>query len=106
MLLIAQIALPLRSEVARRAAVNVCDVSLRLLVPHLPELVAAGEPDRIGLIGERRASGGFIRPSRRITYTIPPDLASRPAPDDLPTTRVPRDAGRRCGPGRTDHRPA
>lgn len=78
MLLIAQIALPLRSEVARRAAVDVFDVSLRLLVPHL----------------------------RRITSTIPPDLASTPAPDDLPTRRVPRYAGRRCGPDRTDRRPA
>lgn len=66
-LLIAQIALHLRGEVARRAAVEVFDVSLRLLVQYLPELVAAGEPDPIGLIVERRAYGGFIRPSRRIT---------------------------------------
>lgn len=105
-LLIAQIALHLRDEVARRAGVDRFDVSLRLLVQHLPELMASGLPDPIGLIVARRAYGGFIRPSRRITYAIPADLAYTPAPDTLPTTRPPRYAGRKCGPHRTDQRPA
>lgn len=105
-LLIAQIALYLRGEVARRAGVGLFDVSLRLLVQHLPALLAAGVPDPIGLIVERRAYGGFIRPSRRITYAIPPDLAYTSASDDLPLTRTPRYAGRKCGPDRTDRPPA
>jgi len=105
-LLIAQIALYLRGEVARRAGVGLFDVSLRLLVQHLPALLAAGEPDPIGLLVRRRAYGGFIRPSRRTVYAIPTLPDPIPPPPDLATTRPPRYAGRRCGPDRTDRRPA
>lgn len=104
-LLIAQIALYLRGEVARQAGVGLFDVSLRLLVQALPEVLASGVTDPIGLIVERRAYGGFIRPSRRITHAIPPDLAYTSARDDLSTTRPPRYAGRKCGPDRTDRHP-
>jgi hypothetical protein len=101
-LLIAQVAFHLRGEVARRAEVDLCDVSLALLAREMPRLMAAGETDPIGLIVARRDYGGFIRPSRRTTYTIPPlPAASRPPPD-LVTTREPRYAGRRCGPDGTN----
>ncbi len=106
-LVIAQIAASLRAQIATRVGIDVFDVSLTLLLRDLPYLLRDGDGDLI----ERLAAlpvvkGGYLRPSRRIRHTVPDDLPVTPPPDDLVRTRTPRDAGRRCGPGGADLRPA
>lgn len=106
-LVIAQVALALRSRIAHQADVALFDVSLALLVQELPRLARAGTRDPVAwFVAEGRALG-YIRPSRRIAWavpTIPPDQIILPPPD-LETEREPRYAGRRCGPHGTDRRP-
>ena len=106
-LVIAQVALALRSRIAHQADVALFDVSLALLVQELPRLARAGTRDPVAwFVAEGRALG-YIRPSRRIAWavpTIPPDEIILPPPD-LGIEREPRYAGRRCGPHGTDRRP-
>ena len=102
-LIIAQILQALRVEIAARAGVDVFDVSMALLVRHLPEYAATSDDP----IAEYIADGvflKFIRPSRRIQARAPtiPWEAYRPPPADLVTTQTPRYAGRKCGPERTN----
>lgn len=97
-LLIAQLLQALRGEVARRAGVDPFEVSMALLVRHLPEY-AARCADPLGMFVADGRLLGFIRPSTRTTIrapTIPLDQLAL-APPDLPTTREPRYAGRNCG---------
>lgn len=96
-LLIAQLVLMLRNDVALRAAVaDVFMVSLPLLVTYLPQYTLHG-PDPVGQFVLDGPRLGFIRPSRRIVVDAPD-----PPPDQIhqPTisgdrTRTPRYAGRR-----------
>lgn len=95
-LLIAQLVLFLRNEVAVRAAVaDVYTVSLNLLVRYLPHY-ARHSADPIGefvLDGERL---GFIRPSRRLVPAVPhppPDQVNHPTAS-IGLTRTPRYAGK------------
>lgn len=105
-LLIAQIAMALRAEIARRAAVDPFDVSLTLLLRDLPYLVRDGDGDVIArLAALPRVRGGYIRPSRRHTPAVPEDLVITPPPEQLIRKREPRYDGRRCGPDGSDHRP-
>ena len=105
-LLIAQIAASLRAQIARRAGVDLFDVSLTLLLRDLPYLVRDGDGDVVGrLAALPLVKGGYLRPARRIRPTVPDDLPITPPPDDLIRTREPRYDGRRCGPGGTDLRP-
>jgi Transposase DDE domain len=90
-LTIAQVLLALWTEIAGRAQVAVFDVSLALLVSEAPRLAAAGrDPLEVFVTEGRRA--GLIRPSRRITRTVPTiDLdAYHPLPPDLVLTRPAR----------------
>jgi hypothetical protein len=106
-LLIAQIASALRAQIAARAKVDLFDVSLTLLLRDLPYLVHAQGPGVVTrLAALPLTKGGYLRPSRRIRHAVPDDLPVIPPPPDLVTQRTPRYAGRRCGPGRTDLRPA
>lgn len=106
-LLIAQIAAALRAQIAQRAGIDLFDVSLSLLLRDLPHLVRRGEPDLIGRLAALPVvKGGYLRPSRRIRLEVPDNLPVHPPPDDLVLTRTPRYAGRKCGPGGTDLRPA
>lgn len=102
-LLIAQIALWLRAQIAARAGINPVDVSLALLLRDLPYLARRAGPDLIGYLAALpRVKGGYLRPAR---VKDPPVATTRsivPAPPDLPQTRQPRYAGRKCGPHRTD----
>jgi len=104
-LTIAQAAFHLRLLVARAAQVDLFDVSLKLLLIEGPRFVARGE-NPVTAIARLGAAGGLIRPSRRRPYGLPePEVIAWP-PDDLERIREARYAGRRCGPGGTDRRPA
>lgn len=93
-LLISQILLAIRLEIAGRAQVDPFDVSLPLVVEYLP---AWREVDFIALMVERGRVAGFIRPSRRIRIQTPPVELSQyiPLPPGVVVTRTPRYAHRR-----------
>lgn len=95
-LLIAQLVLMLRTEVAVRAQVDdVFTVSVNLLVRYLPQ-IAVTTSDPIGQFVERGWAMGFLRPSRRIMVTapdLPPAAVKRP-PISTDLTRKPRYAGK------------
>ena len=97
-LCIAQIVQALRLELAVRAGIDPFDVSLPLFLRHLPKLAAAGYADPIGVLVERGAAAGILRPSRRTQVATPPvDLnASMPAPPHVLCPRTPRYAHRKC----------
>jgi len=97
-LCIAQIVQALRLELAARAGIDPFDVSLPLFLRHLPKLAAAGHADPIGVLVERGAAAGILRPSRRTQLDVPPvDLtAFVPAPPHLLRPRTPRYAHRKC----------
>jgi hypothetical protein len=102
-LLIAQIALWLRGQIAARAGINPVDVSLALLLRDLPYLARRAGSDLIGYLAALpRVKGGYLRPARVKDPPIATARAITPAPPDLPRTRPPRYAGRKCGPQRTN----
>lgn len=98
-LTIAQIVQALRFEVARRAAVDVFDVSLPLLVRWMPRFAAQGE-DPVAIFVERGAAAGFIRPSRRVRHEAPAIGAAAmiALPVEMSMERTPRYAQRKCTP--------
>jgi hypothetical protein len=98
-LCIAQIVHALRFEVARRATVDVFDVSLPLLVRWMPRF-AAGGADPVAVFVERGKAAGFIRPARRVRHDAPVIAAAAllPLPRGLPLERTPRYAQRKCRP--------
>jgi len=98
-LIISQVLQALRLEIAGRAAVDVYDVSLPLLVQWVPQLAYSGV-DPVAFFVERGRAAGFIRPSRRTRAQapiVPPSLIA-PIPDGLVLARSPRYANRKCGP--------
>lgn len=102
-LLIAQIALWLRHQIAARADIACLDVSLALLLRDLPSLARRAGADLIGYLAALpRIKGGYLRPARIKDPPVATARSSVPAPADLPRTRRPRYAGRKCGPQRTD----
>jgi hypothetical protein len=102
-LLIAQIALWLRGQIAARAGLNPVDVSLALLLRDLPYLARRAGSDLIGYLAALpRVKGGYLRPARGKDPPIATARTITPAPPDLPRTRQPRYAGRKCGPQRTN----
>lgn len=96
---IAQILHALRFEVAQRAAVEVFEVSLPLLVRWMPRFAAQGD-DPVAIFVERGRAAGFIRPSRRVRHEAPPIPAAAimPLPVGTIIERVPRYAQRKCTP--------
>lgn len=102
-LILYQIAQSIRMQVAARAAVDPFDVSLRLLLRELPNLMRRAEPDPIGiLVGLPRGKGCFIRPSRRSQPPVPAIHTVTRLPPETVITRPARYAGRKSGPDRTD----
>jgi hypothetical protein len=97
-LCLAQIVQALRLELALRAGSDPFDVSLPLLLRHLPKLAAAGYADPIGVLVERGKAAGILRPSRRLQIVTPPvdQAAYLPAPPPLLHPRTPRYAHRKC----------
>lgn len=98
-LIVAQIMLGLRQEIAVRAKVDPFDVSLELLVRWYPRLMQDGlDPLEVFVNDGRRLA--FIRPSRRITIQVPEVASERiaPLPPELVLKRKARYARRKCGP--------
>ena len=92
---VAQIILGLRTEIADRAAAEVDDVSLDLLIRWLPRFAQTGQ-DPLQVIVERGRFAKIIRPASRTRLHLPEvDLAEYlPAPAALLLTRTPRYAHR------------
>jgi hypothetical protein len=102
-LILYQIAQSIRMQVAVRAVVDPFEVSLKLLLQELPQLMRRGEPDPIGIIvGLPRGKGCFIRPSSRTQPRVPAIQTMRIPPPATVITRVARYAGRKVGPNRTN----
>ncbi len=96
-LIIAQVVMGLRMEIAGRAEVDVFDVSVSLLVQYLPRYAARGvDPVAAFLRDGRQAK--FIRPSRRIVIQTPllDPTQLVPVPPGITLQRTPRYAQRRC----------
>lgn len=93
-LLISQIWHGIQLEIAGKAGVDPFDVSLTLLVKHIP---AWSDVDFIALAVEGGRDVGFIRPSRRIRIRTPEiDLSDYlPLPPSIPLMTIPRYAHRR-----------
>lgn len=96
-LLIAQVLMALRMEIASAAGVDVFDVSLPLLARYAPRYAARGEDPVAGIVRDGRLAG-FIRPSRRIVIVTPPIDPTRivPLPPETEVIQTPRYAQRRC----------
>lgn len=92
-LIIAQVILALRTEIAGRANASVREVSLELLVRWLPRLAAMGLDPVAEFVAKGRAAG-FIRPFRGRAYPVP-----HVTPDqyDLPERLPPRRPARYSG---------
>ena len=83
---------------AAATIVDPFEVSLPLLVQHLPLFMERGQDPVAFFVAEGRRLQ-FIRPSRRTVIhapVIPPEEIVLPPPD-LPRTRPPRYAQRKCG---------
>jgi hypothetical protein len=93
-LLISQIWHGIQLEIAGKAGVDPFDVSLPLLVTHIP---AWNDVDFIALAVEGGRGVGFIRPSRRIRIQTPEVEIQDylPLPPDIPLMITPRYAHRR-----------
>jgi Transposase DDE domain len=98
-LTLAQVLQALRLEIAGKAGVDPCEVSLPLLVEYLPYFAYRGL-DPVAVFVEQGRALGFIRPSTRTAIqapTIPPE-ALAPLPPGIVLERMPRYARRKCGP--------
>lgn len=100
-LILAQLLQAVRLEIACRARVEPFEVSMPLLVTHLPQLLADGQ-DPLAIWVQRGRQLGFIRPSSRTRVQGPVVAAEQiqPRPADLVLTRpakYPHDPGQ---PGR------
>ena len=100
-LILAQLLQAVRLEIACRAQVDPFEVSLPLLVTHLPHLLAADQ-DPIALCVQRGRQLGLIRPSSRTRVQGPvvPAEQLQPLPPEVVLTRpakYPHDPGQ---PGR------
>lgn len=96
-LLIAQIVLALRREIAQQAGVDDFEVSLPLMLAYLPQYAAVHDDPLAAFVADGRLLR-FIRPSSRIqprAPAIPPERLILP-PSDLVMIQTPRYAGRRC----------
>lgn len=93
-LIIAQVVLALRTEVALAAKAPLREVSLSLLIRWVPELALAGL-DPIATLAERGRLAGIIRPFRGREYQLPhPDLSAYDLPPQRPPPRQARYAGK------------
>lgn len=90
-IIISQVLLALRMEIAGRAGVDPFDVSLPLMIEYIPRWSVDGT-DMITFFVERGRQAGFIRPSRRIRIRAPAidQLSLLPLPDNIALVREPR----------------
>jgi Transposase DDE domain len=104
-LLLAPILQVLRLAVAAAAGGDRFDVALPWLSRYLPQYAAYHDEPLAAVVADGPKLG-FIRSSRRVkplAPAIPVEALTLPPPA-LVTTQVPRYAGRKCGPHRTDRR--
>ena len=104
-LIIAQVVLAFRAELAQRTGADLREVSLPLLLECLPLFVKNGQDPlhELTLHGRRMK---IIRPFRGQEYQVPePPPAAYSLPEGRPPPRTPRYAGKDAGPGRPS-RPA
>lgn len=96
-LIIAQIIHALHVESAARAGVELFEVSVQLLIEHLPQFARDGRDPLPAFIKAGRTAG-FIRPSTRTVRDLPqiPPALLVPLPPGLPLERTPRYAQRKC----------
>ena len=106
-LLISQVLQALRKEIAGRAAVDVFDVSMSLMIEAVPEFASRGI-DPVQAIVEFGRQARIIRASRRIKMQAPtvPEEAIIPVPEGLIRERKARYANRKCGPRPTARKAA
>ena len=98
-LIIAQVVLALRNEVAQLAKASLREVSVPLLIRWLPEL-ARDPGDPVATLARYGRSAGIIRPFRGQSYALPrlhPDQYAVPL--ERPPPRKPRYAGKQGQPG-------
>lgn len=97
-LILAQILLGLRGEVAALAGVDPREVSLPLLIRWLPRFAAEGG-DPLGRFAAEGRRLGFIRPFRGVERTVPEVAAAAYTfPATWPAARVARHSQRKAGP--------
>ena len=100
-LIIAQIILSFRNELAQRTGAALREVSLPLLLETIPLLIEAGR-DPMEELAQHGRRMQIIRPFRGREYHVPqPSLADYCLPAQPPAPRVARCAGKDNGPGRT-----
>ncbi|MDQ2733305.1 MAG: IS4 family transposase [Armatimonadota bacterium] len=88
--IIAQVVLSMRNEIARKANVDVREVSMALLVRWAPRLAAMGR-DPIAEFVDKGHKLGFIRPFRGKSYELPEiNEEEYVLPERLPPKRKPR----------------
>ena len=98
-LIIAQVALGLRTEVAQAAQAQLREVSLPLILRWIPELAAAGR-DPLQTLAQRGREAGIIRPYRGRDYDLPrPEATVYDYPSERPPPRQARYAGKQGKPG-------
>ena len=91
---IAQVVLALRNEIAVRAGADLREVSVALLVRHLPQLAAEGK-DPVEMYVSRGRAAGCIRPFRGKQYVVlPVEQHEYMLPEAPPPRRTPRYAGK------------
>ncbi len=104
-LIIAQVVLALRTELALRAQADLREVSIPLLLESIPQLAANGRDPlhELAIHGRRM---GIIRPFRGREYQVPlPRPEEYRYPEARPPPREPRYAGKDGGQGRTRWQP-
>lgn len=89
-LILCQMLLTFRFEIAQQAKADLREVSVELMLRWLPQLAASGEDPVARFVAMGRAAG-FIRPFRGVRYEVPqvPDDAYQ-RPPELPPPRAPR----------------
>ena len=98
-LIISQILMALRMEIAGRAQADPFEVSMELLVRHLPQYAYTGRDPVAAFVSMGRELR-LIRPSTRTVIRAPsvPLDQINPLPPDLTLLRKARYANRKCGP--------
>lgn len=99
-LIIAQVVLALRTELALKTHADLREISVPLLLESIPQLLANGRDPlvELALHGRRMA---IIRPFRGRQHQVPmPAAADYSYPEGRPPPRVARYAGKDVGPGR------
>lgn len=92
-LIVAQIAMAIRGEIARRGGHDVFEVSIKLLLRDLTMILRHLQPGRDlidHLASLPKTKHGYIRPSRMTVFAVPDPGRYTLPPPDLVTSRTPR----------------